>query len=68
MTFRDIEAHLDVMPRNVAYILKKLDAEKRAAVPAERVAAKAADALDVASLPHGVAREMRPANAPASRK
>jgi alkylated DNA nucleotide flippase Atl1 len=34
VTFRDIGAHLDVMPRHVAYTLKKLDAEKRAAFPA----------------------------------
>ena len=68
VTFRDIGAHLDVMPRHVAYILKKLDAEKRATFPAERVVAKAAGAPDVASLPYGVPRQVRPANAPASRK
>lgn len=68
VTFRDIGAHLDVMPRHVAYILKMLDAEERAAFPAGRVVAKAADALDVAALPHGVPRQQRPANAPASRR
>jgi hypothetical protein len=60
VTFRDIGAHLDVMPRHVAYILKMLDAE-------ERVVAKAEDALDVAKLSHGVPRQTRPANAPVAR-
>ncbi len=60
VTFRDIGAHLDVMPRHVAYILKMLDAE-------ERVVAKAEGALDVARLPHGVPRQTRPASAPVSR-
>ena len=68
VTFRDIGAHLDVMPRHVAYILKMLDAEERAAFPADRVVAKAEGALEVARLPHGVPRQVRPANAPASRK
>jgi methylated-DNA-protein-cysteine methyltransferase-like protein len=68
VTFRDIGAHLDVMPRHVAYILKMLDAEERAAFPADRVVAKAGKALDVASLPHGVPRQTRPANASAARK
>jgi hypothetical protein len=68
LTFRDIRAHLDVMPRHVAPILKMLDAEERAAFPADRVVAKAADALDMASLPHGVSRTTRPANAPAFRR
>ena len=68
VTFRDIGAHLDVMPRHVAYILKMLDAEERAAFPADRVVAKAADVLDVASLPHGVPRQTRPANAPAAQR
>lgn len=67
VTFRDIGAHLDVMPRHVAYILKMLDAEERAAFPAERVVAKAEDALDVAKLSHGVPRQTRPANAPVAR-
>ncbi len=68
LTFRDIGAHLDVMPRHIAYILKMLDAEERAAFPADRVVAKAETALDVAGLPHGVPRQTRPANAPAARK
>lgn len=67
VTFRDIGAHLDVMPRHVAYILTMLDEEERAAFPAGRVVAKAESALDVASLPHGVPRQTRPANAPAAR-
>lgn len=62
VTFRDIGAHLDVMPRHVAYILKMLDDAERAAFPADRVVAKAEGALDVASLPHGVAKQMRPAS------
>jgi methylated-DNA-protein-cysteine methyltransferase-like protein len=68
LTFRDIGAHLDVMPRHIAYILKMLDTEERAAFPADRVVAQAADALDVASLPHGILRQTRPAHAPTSRK
>jgi methylated-DNA-protein-cysteine methyltransferase-like protein len=68
LTFRDIGAHLDVMPRHVAYILKMLDAGERAAFPADRVVAKAADALDVGNLPHGVPRQTRPANPPSSWK
>lgn len=67
VTFRDIGAHLDVMPRHVAYILKTLDAGERAAFAAERVVAKAPAALDVARLPHGVPRQLRPAKAPVSR-
>ena len=34
VTFRDIGAHLDVMPRHVAYIVKMPDAEEGAAFPA----------------------------------
>lgn len=68
VTFRDIGAHLDVMPRHVAYILKRLDAEERATFPAERVVASDPAALEVASLPHGVPRQTRPANAPVSRR
>ncbi|UPY38134.1 MGMT family protein [Sediminicoccus sp. KRV36] len=68
VTFRDIGAHLDVMPRHVAYILKMLDAEERAAFPAGRVVASDAAALDVARLPHGVPRQSGPANAPIARK
>ncbi len=39
-TFADIGAHLDVMPRHVAYILTMLDDAERMALPWHRVVAK----------------------------
>lgn len=38
-TFRDVGAHLDVMPRHVAYILATLEHEEQAAMPWHRAIA-----------------------------
>lgn len=40
VTFSDIGAHLDVMPRHIAYILTMLDDAERMALPWHRVVAK----------------------------
>ena len=103
-TFADIGAHLDVMPRHVAYILATLADIEKATLPWHRVVAadgrlgvpksgadgapqrallaaegaafdaagRITDAIarqvDVAALPHGVARQRRPADAPKARR
>jgi methylated-DNA-protein-cysteine methyltransferase-like protein len=96
VTFAEVGAHLDVMPRHVAYILAMLDGPERDAIPWHRAvavdgrvdkpaqrAALAAEGLGfdpdgrvsgllahvtpVASLPHGVAAQQRPADAPVAR-
>ena len=93
VTFADVGAHLDVMPRHVAYLMAMLDQPERDLIPwhravaadgrVEREAQRAAleaegHAFDpdgrvsgflsrvvaVAALPHGVAQQKRPADAP----
>jgi methylated-DNA-protein-cysteine methyltransferase-like protein len=104
VTFADMGAHLDVVPRHVAYILATLSeiekatlpwhravaadgrlgvpkagadgAPQRALLAAEgaafdpdgRIADFVARRVEVASLPHGVARQVRPAEAPRARR
>lgn len=94
VTFAAVGAHLDVMPRHVAYILSVLDGPERQLLPwhravaangrvekpaqRERLAAEG-HAFDpdgrvasfaarveegVAALPHGVAKQTRPAETP----
>ncbi|MCU0943778.1 MAG: MGMT family protein [Rubritepida sp.] len=96
VTFAEVGAHLDVMPRHVAYILAMLDgperdlipwhravaADGRVEKPAQRTALAAegfafdpdgrvsgflAHVAPAASLPHGVAAQKRPADAPVAR-
>jgi methylated-DNA-protein-cysteine methyltransferase-like protein len=96
ITFAEVGAHLDVMPRHVAYILAMLDGPERDAIPwhralaadgrVEKPAQRAALAAEgfrfdpdgrvsgflahvtpVVALPHGVAAQKRPADAPAAR-
>jgi methylated-DNA-protein-cysteine methyltransferase-like protein len=104
VTFADIGAHLDVMPRHIAYILATLSDIEKAALPWHRAVAadgrlgvpkSGADGapqrallaaegaafdpdgritdfiarrVEVASLPHGVAKQARPAEAPRARR
>jgi methylated-DNA-protein-cysteine methyltransferase-like protein len=104
VTFADVGAHLDVMPRHVAYILATLSdietatlpwhravtaegtlgvpksgadgAPQRALLAAEgaafdpdgRITDFVARRIEVASLPHGVAKQTRPAEAPPARR
>ena len=94
VTFADLDAHLSVMPRHVAYILATLSDIEKATLPWHRAVAAdgglgapkrgpdgrdqaallaaegvtdPAAILPVASLPHGVPRPDRPAEAPAPR-
>jgi methylated-DNA-protein-cysteine methyltransferase-like protein len=97
VTFADVGAHLDVMPRHVAWLMAMLDGPERDLIPwhravaadgrvereAQRVAREAeGHAFDpdgrvsgflsrrvaVAALPHGVAPQKRPADAPVAAK
>jgi methylated-DNA-protein-cysteine methyltransferase-like protein len=104
VTFTDVGAHLDVMPRHVAYILATLPEIEKATLPWHRAvtadgtlglpksgaggesqrALLAAEGAafdpegritdfvvrraEVAALPHGVARQTRPAEAPRARR
>jgi methylated-DNA-protein-cysteine methyltransferase-like protein len=97
VTFAEVGAHLDVMPRHVAYLMAMLDGPERDLIPwhravaadgrVEREAQRAALAAEghafdpdgrvsgflarvvaVATLPHGVAPQTRPADAPVATK
>lgn len=97
VTFAEVGAHLDVMPRHVAYLLAMLDGPERDLIPwhravaadgrVERAAQRAAleaeghgfdpdgrvsgflsRVVAVATLPHGVAPQKRPADAPVATK
>ncbi|WP_137181818.1 MGMT family protein [Roseomonas sp. AR75] len=104
VTYADVGAHLDVMPRHVAYILATLSDIEKATLPWHRavtaggmlgvpksgaggqsqralLAAEgaafdpegcitdfAARCAEVAALPHGVARQTRPAEVPKPRR
>jgi methylated-DNA-protein-cysteine methyltransferase related protein len=103
VTFADVGAHLDVMPRHVAYILSTLTEIEAATLPWHRAVAAdgrlgvpksgadgtpqrallaaegiafdpdgritdfVARQIEVAALPHGVAKQTRPADAPVAR-
>lgn len=104
VTYADLGAHLDVMPRHVAYILTMLDPMAQATLPWHRAVAAdgrlgvpkagadgmpqrallegegaafdaegritdfVARCIPVASLPHGVPKQTRPADAPKTRR
>jgi methylated-DNA-protein-cysteine methyltransferase-like protein len=104
VTFRDVGAHLDVVPRHVAYLLATPDAADAARFPWHRavpddgvltpdkrgadgarqrdlladeghvvgangaLAGLAAARVTVDTLPHGVAKQTRPADAPVARR
>jgi hypothetical protein len=67
VTYADIGAHLDVMPRHVAYILRTLPDPDGEGVDPSRVIASDAPhpaIVAVASLSHGVPQQTRPPDAP----